>query len=192
MTIASSDSFTQGLEYLHHVREFAVEPDIICQGDDPTQRVSICTWIGEHIESINRQLNVHLQACHQCFHPWEQPPVQVYAAPLDQAYGLDALCNFRTRPFTLLIDVGRAEPVDWLLLVVHEYAHAHAGSPGHHLQFARSLTHLCLALEIAPPVCEPGMEDSLRFYPDYLATQDPLKFWRGEGKNWRSIETNFY
>jgi hypothetical protein len=159
--------------------------------DDLNHRVPICTWIGQQIEAVNAQLNAHLQACHQCFYPWEQPPVQVYAAPLDQSYGLDALCNFQTRPFTLLIDVGRVEPEDWLLLVVHEYAHAHAGSPGHHQQFARSLTHLCLALEIALPICEPGMEENFRFYPHCLPTSDPLKFWRGEGETGRSQTKKF-
>lgn len=151
---------------------------------DLDRRVPICTWIGEHIEAVNTQLNVYLQACHNCFHPWEQPAVQVFAAPLAQSFGLDALCNFQTHPLTVLIDVGRVHPKDWLLLVVHEYAHAHAGSPGHHQQFARSLSHLCLGLEIALPSDQPDMADNLRFYPRCLPTQDPLAFWQGRGANW--------
>lgn len=159
---------------------------------DLTLRTPICIWIGEHIEAVNTQLNTYLQACHNCFHPWQQPAVQIFAAPLERSFGLDALCNFQTYPLTILIDVGRVEPEDWLLLVVHEYAHAHAGSPGHHQKFAQSLAHLCLGLEIAPPPCQPCMEDHLRFYPGYPPTQNPLTFWRGEGKDWRSSSPNSY
>lgn len=157
---------------------------------DQTERTPVCTWIGQHIEAVNAQLNVYLQACHDCLHVCEQPAVQVFAAPLAQSFGLDAVCNFQAQPLTLFIDVGRVEPEDWLRLVVHEYAHAHTGSPGHHEQFARSLTHLCLGLGIAPPQYEPGLEDSLRFYPSCVPTQDPLKFWRGEGRDWRSRVTH--
>lgn len=175
----------RGLDYLYGVRSLAVEPDLISLVFEQAQRTPICTWIGQHIEAVNAQLNIYLQACHDCFHAWEQPTVQIFAAPLAQSFGLDAICNFQVQPLTLLIDVGRVEPKDWLRLVVHEYAHAHAGSPGHHYQFARSLTHLCLGLGIAPPRTEPGMEDVLRFYPNCAQTEDPLKFWRGEGKDWQ-------
>jgi hypothetical protein len=54
---------------------------------------------------------------------------QIFAAPLAQAFGLDALCNLQTDPISILIDVGRVMPEDWLLVVAHEYAHAHAGTP---------------------------------------------------------------
>lgn len=146
---------------------------------DLTNRVPICTWIGQHIEAVNSQLNAYVTACHACFHAWEQPPIQIFAAPLAQSFGIDALCNFQTHPLTILVDVGRVKPKDWLLLVVHEYAHAHAGSPGHHRQFARSLAHLCLGLKIIPPPAQPGIENSLRFYPYCCPTQDPLAFWQG-------------
>ena len=82
-----------------------------------------------------------------------------------------------------MIDVGRMLPQDWLLVVAHEYAHAHADVPGHHHQFAQSLAHLCLGLAIAPPLWQPSVEDNLRFYPTYSATQDPLAFWRGEAES---------
>jgi hypothetical protein len=176
----STDPFTRGLDYLYGVRSLALAPEMVCLVYDLTHRVSICTWIGNHIEAVNMQLNAYLQACHDCFHPWEQPEIQIFAAPLAQSFGLDALCNFQTQPLTILIDVGRVEPEDWLLLVAHEYAHAHAGSPGHHHQFGQSLDHVCLGLEIAPPTYEPGMESCLRFYPGCLPTPDPLMFWRGE------------
>ena len=178
---ASLDPFIRGLDYLYGVRGLALDPDMVNWVYDLEQRSPICTWIGQHIEAVNTQLNVYLQACHNCFHPWEQPAIQVFAAPLAQSFGIDALCNFQTQPLTILVDVGRVEPEDWLRLVVHEYAHAHAGSPGHHLQFARSLGHLCLGLEIELPLCQPGREENLRFYPHCLATADPLAFWQGRG-----------
>jgi hypothetical protein len=146
---------------------------------DLERRIPICTWIGERIDAVNAHLCAHLQACHACFHPWEQRPLQIFAAPLAQSYGIDGLCNLQTNPITILIDVGRVVPEDWLRLVAHEYAHAHAGSPGHHQQFARSLAHLCLGLQIAPPLGQPHREDSLRFYPHCCSTQDPLAFWQG-------------
>ncbi|HEY9646338.1 MAG TPA: hypothetical protein V6C88_08225 [Chroococcidiopsis sp.] len=181
------DPFTRGLDYLYGVRSLALEPEMVDLVYDLEARIPICTWIGHHIEAVNRQLRVYLQLCHDCFHPWEQPEIQVFAAPLAQSFGIDALCNVQTQPLTMLIDVGRVEPQDWLLLVAHEYAHAHAGRPGHHRQFAQSLAHLCLGLAIAPPPDQPGMEENLRFYPSCAATQNPLAFWRGERDDWQAI-----
>lgn len=178
----SNDPFARGLDYLYGVRSLALDLEMVDLVYDLEHRIPICTWISEHIEAVNTQLNACLQACHDCFHPWEQPAIQIFAAPLAQSFGLDALCNFQTNPISILIDVGRVLLKDWLLVVAHEYAHAHVGYPGHHQQFAQSLAHLCLGLEIAPPPCQPGMEDSLRFYPGYPPTQDPLAFWRGEGR----------
>lgn len=178
----SRDPFTRGLDYLYGVRSLALEPEMVDRVHDLEHRDRICTWISEQIEAVNAQLNVCLQACHACFHPWEQPSVQIFAAPLAPAFGLDALCNLQTKPISILIDVGRVMPQDWLLVVAHEYAHAHAGTPGHHPQFARSLAHLCLGLAIDLPVFQPGGEDSLRFYPSYLPTKDPLAFWEGGGE----------
>jgi hypothetical protein len=179
---ASSDPFTDGLDYLYRVRSLALEPEMVDLVDNCNHQAPICVWIGENIESINRQLNLLLLRCQQCFHPWEQPNAQVFATPLATSYRVDALCNLKTHPITLLIDVGRVVPADWLRLVVHEYAHAYAGSPGHHPQFAQSLAHLCLGLEIPPPLGQPPSEESLQFFPGCRSTQDPLAFWRGEGE----------
>ncbi len=161
----------------------ALEPEMINVMHDLNHRVSVCTWIGEHIDAVNLQLEVYLQACQDCFHSWEQPVTQIFSAPLAHAFGVDGICNFQTHPITLLVDVGRVQPQDWPLLVAHEYAHAHAGSPGHHPQFARSLSHLCLGLGIAPPPEQWGeqssMADYLRLYPYCPPTKDPLAFWCG-------------
>ena len=157
---------------------------------DLKNRVPICTWIGNHIDAVNAEVNACLQACHACFHPWEQPQIQIFAVPLAQSFGLDGLCNLQTEPITILVDVGRLAWEDWLSLVCHEYAHAQAGSPGHHEAFVRSLTHLCLGLGIAPPPIDPGtgqwsLEERLRSYPEYRSAQDRLAFWRGEAKTRR-------
>ncbi|WP_245940158.1 hypothetical protein [Stenomitos frigidus] len=178
----STDPFTRGLDYLYGVRSLALVPDMVDVVHDMEQRRPICVWVGHHIEAVNSALNECLLACHACFHPWEQPAIQIFAAPLAQSFGLDGLCNLKTKPMTILIDVGRLAPKDWLLLVSHEYAHAHAGSPGHHDAFARSLTHLCLGLGIVPP---PDQAANLPSYPDYRSTKDPLAFWRGKGDDWR-------
>ncbi len=176
----SSDPFTRGLDYLYGVRSLALDSEMIDVVYDIDNRISLCAWIGKHIDAVNTQLEKHLQACHDCFHPWEQPVIQIFAAPFAQSFGIDALCNLGTNPITILIDVGRVVPADWLLLVVHEYAHAHAGYPGHHEQFARSLTHLCLGLGIKPPPGKYRMESLLKSYPHCRPTQNPLAFWRGE------------
>jgi hypothetical protein len=183
----NTDPFTRGLDYLYGVRSLALVPEMVGVVDDLDHRTSICIWIGNHIDRVNSQLNRDLQICHDCFHLQDQPPIQIFAAPLVQAFGMDGLCNLQINPVTILIDVGRVVPKDWLRLVAHEYAHAQVGSPGHHLQFARSLTHLCLGLQIAPPLDHPNRQDWLRFYPDCIATQDPLAFWRGEGREARSL-----
>lgn len=174
----STDPFTRGLDYLYGVRSLAMDAGVIDAVDDIDHRTPLCAWIGKHIDGVNQQLDIYLQACHSCFHLWEQPVVQIFAAPLAQSLGIDGLCNLQTHPITILIDVGRVVPADWLLLVVHEYAHAHAGSPGHHEKFARSLSHLCLGMGIAPPESE--ITSHLQFYPHCRPTPNPWAFWRGE------------
>ena len=183
----STDPFTRGLDYLYGVRSLALKPEMIDLIDQLDNRIPTCIWIGNHIEAVNRQLAGDLQTCHDCFHGWEQRPIQIFAAPLVQSFKIDGLCNLQTNPVTILIDVGRVLPKDWRRLVAHEYAHAHAGFPGHHSQFERSLAHLCLGLEIALPHHQPDQTDWLQFYPDYVPTQDPLAFWRGDGEDSRSL-----
>jgi hypothetical protein len=182
----SSDPFTQGLDYLYGVRSLAPAPEMVDVVHDLKNRTPICIWIGNHIDAVNAEVNACLQACHACFHPWEQPRIQIFAAPLARSFGLDGLCNLQTEPIAILVDVGRLVQEDWIALVCHEYAHAQTGSPGHHEAFARSLTHLCLALGFVPPIdlsdLNPidRLESRLRSYPEYRSTQDAIAFWRGE------------
>ncbi len=168
------DSFSRGLDYLYQARTHALDADMVDLVFDFDQRSPICTWIGNHIDSVNAILQAQLQTCHHCFHSDQQPPCQILAAPIASRYGIDGLYNPTTA--TILLDVGRVHPADWLVLVAHEYAHAHAQSPGHHAQFAQSLSHLCLGLAIAPP----SPRDRLSSYPPYRSMPNPLAFWRGD------------
>jgi hypothetical protein len=177
LQICSTNPFDRGLDYLYVARSMALEPDMVDLMFDLEARSPVCSWIGGRIDQVNTTLQHYLQACHQCFHTSEQPHIQILAVPLASRFGIDGLCNLKTEPISLLLDVGRVVPQDWLALVVHEYAHAHAGSPGHHGEFAASLAHLCLGLAIASP---PRVENQLRVYPPYRSTIDPLAFWRGE------------
>lgn len=163
------------------MQRLALEPAMVDMLDNLRDRIPVCTWIGDHIDPINRQLDECLQACHDCFHPPERRAIAIYGVPLSQAFGLDGLCNVRTRPMTILIDVGRVKPQDWLAVVAHEYAHAHLGNSGHDATFATILSHLCLGLGLDLPPWEPGMETTLRHWPPYTPNPDPLAFWRGQG-----------
>jgi hypothetical protein len=188
LQIRSTSPFDRGLDYLYVARSLALEPDMVDLMFDLEARSPICDWIGDRIDQVNATLQHYLQACHHCFHISEQPDIQIFAVPLSSRFGIDGLCNLNTQPISLLLDVGRVLPQDWLALVVHEYAHAHAGSPGHHAEFAASLAHLCLGLAIASP---PSLENQLRTHPPYCSTIDPLAFWRGESE-WRSSVTDYY
>lgn len=178
---SSADPFARGLDYLYGVRCLAPDPDMIGIVYDLQLRTTICTWIGQQIESINRQLQICLHLCHACFDSREQPSLQIVAAPLMQSFGVDAVCNLFTQPKTIIVDVGRVIPQHWLSLVAHEYAHAHAGSPGHHPQFAQSLRHLCLGLGIVLPAYTTNQEERWQSFPPCLPTPDPLAFWQGRG-----------
>jgi hypothetical protein len=168
------------LAYLRAISQLAPTPAIVNLLDQESDRQLIWDWIGKSIDSVNTQLSHYLQLCHNCFHPPEQRPVQIFAVPLVHIYGVDGLCNFQTQPVTILIDVGRVAPSDWLKLVVHEYAHAHAGYPGHHQAFVKVLAHLCLGLGLEPPQSQASLGESLRHWPYCEPTIDPLTFWRGK------------
>jgi hypothetical protein len=144
-------------------------------------RVSICNWIGTQIETVNRSLEVHLKACDECFNLIDRRPIQILALPLASSVKLDGFCNINAEPTTILVDVGRVAPADWLALVAHEYAHAHLGYPGHDREYVRVLSHLCLGLGFAQPSFPP---DDRRIYcwPPYTPKIDPLAWWRGEGE----------
>lgn len=185
-----ADPFARGLDYLHHVRALALEPDIVnmfesfakASVNGQRQYTAICTWIGIHIHTVNTELNACLNACQECFQPGERPAVQIFAAPLTSSYGIDGVCNLHTNPITILVDVGRVDSKDWLGLVAHEYTHAHVGSPGHQHAFFKVLSHLCLGLGFEPPPWKSGSEQPLRSWPPSCPMSDPISFWLGQ--NW--------
>lgn len=178
--VIPTEPFQRGLDYLYQIRSLVLEPDLIAVMHDPIYRVPVCTWIGQQIDLINARLQTCLQACEACFHPWQQPAVQILAAPLSSPFHLDGLCNLHTAPITILVDVGRVVPEDWLALVVHEYAHAYLGLSGHQVEFVRVLTHLCLGLGLALPNPLPADESAWRSVPAYRSPTNPLSFWLGE------------
>lgn len=143
-------------------------------------RVSICTWIGKQIDAVNLLLKSHLNACHECFDPPDRRAIQILAVPLATSVQLDGFCNIQATPTTILVDVGRVPPPDWLALVAHEYAHAHLGYPGHDLAYADILSHLCLGLGFPQPPAD-RHDLSIYCWPPYSPKLDPLSWWRGEG-----------
>lgn len=182
---ADADWFEVGFDYLAKVRSQALSPDMIDPGQAMAQRIRVCEWIGKHIYEINLLLNAYLHACHQCFEPHERPDIQILAAPLASELGLDGLCNIFTDPITMLIDVGRVDPADWICVVAHEYAHAYLGTPGHTDQFQDVLNHLCLGLGLEPFVGFDHLsvmerEQHLQHWPRCQTRRNSLAFWRGE------------
>jgi hypothetical protein len=165
-----------GLAYLHRVRDLALTPDMIMLPTNLGDRARLCTRIATSIASINAQLHHHLQQCHQCFHREERRLMQILAAPINSAFGIDGCCNLKAQPTTLLIDVGRVPPDHWLGLVVHEYAHAHAGHPGHDAPFIAALHQLCLGLGF-PPLPYQASPDFWQSWPHCQPLADPRAFW---------------
>lgn len=176
----NTDPFTRGLDYLYGLRSLAIDSEMIDVMHDPVLRVPVATWIGENIDQVNTELQTLVQACHDCFYETSRPQIQIWAAPLAQSYNICGLCNLQTQPTTLLVDLGRVASVDWLALVVHEYAHAQAGSPGHHQDFAAALMHLCRGLSLELPAIAFGQEDILRLYPDCQIVLDSWAWWQGK------------
>lgn len=179
------DWFEVGFEYLANVRSLALSPDLIDPGQAMAQRIRVCEWIGEHIYGINLLLNAYLYACHQCFEPYDRPNIRILAAPLAAGLGLDGLCNIFTDPITMLIDVGRVDPADWICVVAHEYAHAYIGQPGHTEQFQDVLNHLCLGLGLEPFVGFDHLstverEQHLQHWPRCQTWVDSLAVWQGQ------------
>ncbi len=179
MKTVETDFVKQGVEYLGQVRQLMIAPGMIELTNDINLRIQICEWIGQHIQAVNAQLEIYLDTCHGCFHISEQRPVQILAAPIADPFGIDALCNVQTTPMTILMDVGRVAPQDWLSAVAHEYAHAYLGRPGHDEHFSAIITHLCLKLGLPIPKQVPNWEATLPNWPPYESLADPLSFWLG-------------
>jgi hypothetical protein len=174
-----TQAYCDGVAYLQRVQLLLPDAQMIDVMDNLRDRVSICTWIGDQIESVNRSLQLHLQACHDCFDLCDRKSIDIFAIPFASSVRLDGFCNITTIPTTILVDVGRVSPADWLALVVHEYAHAHVGHPGHDREYATVLSHLCLGLGFPQPSLIPN-DRSLYYWPMYSPAIDPLAWWRGD------------
>jgi hypothetical protein len=176
----TTEAYQIGVAYLARVKSVLPDPQMVDVMSNIRDRISICNWIGTQIETVNRSLEVHVHACDECFNPGDRRSIQILAVPFTSSVQLDGFCNINTEPTTILVDVGRVAPADWLALVAHEYAHAHLGYPGHDHKYAQVLSHLCLGLGFAQPSLIP---DDRRIYcwPTYSPSIDPLAWWRGEG-----------
>jgi hypothetical protein len=182
-----TQAYRAGVEYLERVRPILPDPQMVDVMSNLRDRVSICNWIGNQIATVNRSLQVHLDTCHECFHPVvgessvekNRRSIQIFAVPFASSVRLDGFCNINANPIAILVDVGRVAPADWLALVAHEYAHAHLGYPGHDREYTQVLSHLCLGLGFAQPSFQPD-DRSIYSWPPYSPTIDPLAWWRGE------------
>jgi hypothetical protein len=186
-----------GLKYLKTISSISLVPAMVDLEEiapsfaylpGTALQTEILTWIGNNIDSINARLLGYLQACHNCFHPYQRPQVEIWATPIASRFAIDAICNVETKPRAILIDVGRIAPSDWLKIVAHEYVHAQLGYPGHGDAFLAVLEHLCLGLGIEPPDYHPQMsaserEVSLQKWPPCNLVERPIDFWRGFSSN---------
>jgi hypothetical protein len=179
ITSNQAQTYHDGVAYLQRMQLLLPEAQMIDVMANVRDRVSICNWIGDRIESVNRSLQAHLNACHDCFDSRDRKSINIFAIPFSSSVRLDGFCNINTTPTTILVDVGRVAPADWLALVAHEYAHAHLGCPGHDRAYAEVLSHLCLGLGLPQPSMVPG-DRSLHYWPMYSPSIDPLAWWRGE------------
>lgn len=174
----------QGRAYLLKMQRLALEPSLVELRVSGLSEEQIYRAIALRIQGINQELATHLALCQNCFHPHQQLAVAIFATPFAQHLKIDALCNLKTNPITILIDVGRIVREDWLCAIAHEYAHAQVGVPGHHQAFLETLTHLCLGLGLTSPPPNGLPESELRNWPPCQPTTDPLAFWLGESNQW--------
>jgi hypothetical protein len=176
---SQTPAYRDGVAYLQQVQLLLPDPRMIDVLQNVRDRVLICNWIGDQIELVNRSLQANVQACHECFDPVVRQSINIFAVPFASSVPLDGFCNITTVPTTILIDAGRVAPADWLAVVVHEYAHAHVGHPGHDRAYAQVLSHLCLGLGFRQPSMISN-DQSLYSWPIYSSVLDPLAWWRGE------------
>jgi len=174
----------QGSTYLAQMQRLALDASLVELRLSQPWKQQIYRTIALQIRGINQELETHLALCQHCFHPHQRLAVQIFATPFAQHLNIDALCNLKTDPITILIDVGRIVREDWLCAIAHEYAHAQVGIAGHHQAFLETLTHLCLGLGLTPPPPSGLPESELRNWPPCQPTADPLAFWLGESNQW--------
>jgi hypothetical protein len=171
--------------YLQRIQRYELEPGMV--NLYPATPSHAYPWIAANIDRINQTLNYHLLACQDCFHPQNRISTQIFAAPIHPRYPIDAFCNIHIEPITIVFDVGRIVPSDWLKVVAHEYAHAVLGSAGHNSRYSSILKHLCLGLgfdwpeQISPEQID--HETALQSFPLCRSTPDADRFWTGQNSD---------
>jgi hypothetical protein len=180
--VKQAQAYRDGVEYLDKISAVLPDLQMIDVMANLRDRVSICTWIGKSIGAVNLQLQSYLQACDECFNASDRRSIQIFAVPFAASVQLDGFCNIEIAPTTIVVDVGRVAPADWLALVAHEYAHAHLGVSGHNAEYAKILSHLCLGLGL-PNRSSTQSDIELHYWPPYTPVLDPLEFWRGESRH---------
>jgi hypothetical protein len=167
------------LAYLQFVQQFELEAGMI---NFLTGLESLAyPWMAANLDRVNCTLEQYLRACQDCFSPSRCCDARIFAAPIAPHCPTDGFCNIRVQPATIVVDVGRIIPADWLPLVVHEYAHAMVGRAGHTPEFARIVSHLCLGLGVKSTPVNTIAEVELKSYPPCRPSPDPIGFWQGRG-----------
>ena len=131
-------------------------PQTIDVMDNLRDRVSIYNWIGKQIATVNRSLQVHLNACDECFNPSDRRSIQIFAVPFASSMQLDGFCNINTTPTTILVDVGRVASPDWLacrlrMLMNRPISPTPTGWVDSREQFSKSEVLINVFVVILPP-----------------------------------------
>jgi hypothetical protein len=178
---AHTDPVVRASQYFRLVRQLAPQANWVAMANPDHEHLAVLTWIGLHIHHLNQQLDEILVDLLSCFQPQQQPAVQLFAAPLALHVGVDGFCNLHTQPITLVIDPSRVVPADWPHLLVHELAHAIAGTAGHGLPFYQALSYLCVAQDLPLPPANSVNGEVLRYWPPCRPNPQALGFWLGQG-----------
>ena len=99
-------AYRNGVAYLDKIQFLLPDPQMVDVMANLRDRVSICNWIGNRIESVNISLQAHLNACHECFHPIvgaadleaNRRSIRIFAVPFASSVRLDGFCNITTTP----------------------------------------------------------------------------------------------
>jgi hypothetical protein len=175
--IAGTDPLVWAVHYLQALRDLAVEADWIVVANGAAPPTQALTGIGQYIYAINRRLDAILQDFLRCLQDFQQPQIQIFAAPILPQVGVDGFCNFQVAPVTLMVDPSRVIAADWPHLVAHELAHSMAQTLGHGEAFQRAIAHLCLAHDLPLPPANSLDTDVLRYWPPCRQNPESDRFW---------------
>jgi hypothetical protein len=175
----TEDPLYRGTRYLGLLRDLAVQPGWISLAHVADPPGAALGWIGAHIHQVNAALHAILLDMLGCFGPTQRPGVDILAAPIAPAAGVDGFYSDGQTP-VILVDPGRIVAADWPGLVAHELAHAVVRSPGHGVAFRAAIAHLCLAHDLPVPPPDLG-GDRLGAWPPCRSDSAPQRLWLGQG-----------